>query len=520
MDDSEHKTKEKKSRSVFFNSCVFFLILVLLNVIVQPFRLRLDLTKNKLYTLSDYSKNVLSHLDDILTIEVYISEKLPPNILSLHRQVMDLLKEYEVYSSGKLQIKLYRSDSSVEEQMKLSAAGIPKIQMNVIEKDQLQTINAHSGILLLYDAKKEVIPIVLGMDTLEYDLTFAITKLIRKTVPKIGIWVGDKEKFLKENNEIKHALDKQYEVVIHNYNESKLFENDLSVLIVYSPEGLTEDKRFFIDQFIMKGGRLICLIDRVKVDQTLTSKLLETGMEDQLNFYGVKTHSNVILDRLFSFATFFNGHIRYTVPYPLWPKLVQDNFDKDAPMFKGLESIVFPWAGSLSISSDKPDNIEAKILARSSKNSWEMRSDFNFNPQQKFSANSYQSFPMFISLEGRFDSYFKDKEAYYLKEGFLPSAKKDAVILLTGSSWFISDDMTYQFPNNEVFFLNMIDSVVLDKDVFGIPDRINFDFPIKVLSDKHRIMIKWLVTLSSSIFVILYGLFRYLSFKVDLVRRD
>ena len=119
---------------------IFLGVLFFLNLFGQYFNLRLDLTKYHLYTLSNYTKSLLKSFDDIVSLQVYTSAKLPTQFSNINQQIQDLLDEVRTYSQGKIKIEYITPDPSRDEK-KLQQLGIQKAQMNIVEKDKLQTAN-------------------------------------------------------------------------------------------------------------------------------------------------------------------------------------------------------------------------------------------------------------------------------------------------------------------------------------------------------------------------------------------
>jgi ABC-type uncharacterized transport system involved in gliding motility auxiliary subunit len=143
-------------------------ILVALNVISTKLFVRADLTESKEFTVSRSSKQILRKLDDIVNVKVFFSKKLPPQLATMEQQLTDLLKEYQVYSGGKVKVRFIDPASKPELAREAQSMGIPQLQMNLLEKDQYQITNVYLGIGVQYGDKTQAIPVIDDVSSLEY----------------------------------------------------------------------------------------------------------------------------------------------------------------------------------------------------------------------------------------------------------------------------------------------------------------------------------------------------------------
>ena len=135
-------------------------IIAVLNFFFLRHFYRIDLTQDKRYTLTPATKEVLGNLDDLVTIKLYFSGKLPPYLVTLRRDVVDILDEFQAYAGNNISIEFIDPTDNPALQQELRFMGIPQIQLNIIEKDQAQLTNVYLGLALFYADKKEVIPFI------------------------------------------------------------------------------------------------------------------------------------------------------------------------------------------------------------------------------------------------------------------------------------------------------------------------------------------------------------------------
>ena len=148
-------------------------IVLAINFLSKRFFNRLDLTENKMYTISKSTKKKLKELDDVVRIAAYFS-KSPVQVSRIRGEVKDKLDEYDAFGSGNLKIDFLPIGDDEDFKQNLRFMGIPEVQVNVREKDKIEVANVYMGIAILYEDKKEVIPVIQNTSSLEYDLTSAI----------------------------------------------------------------------------------------------------------------------------------------------------------------------------------------------------------------------------------------------------------------------------------------------------------------------------------------------------------
>jgi gliding-associated putative ABC transporter substrate-binding component GldG len=507
---------------------LLFAILTLVNFLSLDSFVRLDLTQNKEFTISAASRNLLGNLPDPLNIKVYFSRNLPPYLVGIQRRVQDLLDEYRAYSGGKLRVEFIDPDSDPKIEQRLMQLGIPKVQLNIIQKDKAQVQSAYLGLAIMYEDKNEVIPVVQRIDNLEYDLTTRISKLTNPETKTIGFLSGHQEQNIYKNySEIRQALEKRYTVTTVETAPGEPVPQEIDTLVVAKPEGLSERDKYELDQFFMRGGKLVLLLDWVKLGENLRTSAIDTQMEDLLGHYGVKLTHDLVLDGRFNApATFSAGFFSFQVPYPYWVRVVKSGLATDHPALQGLETVVFPWTSSLTLLEDKLQEHEVIKLASSSPYSWNRVSRyFNLNPQQRFVAPAkLDSHLLAVVINGKFSSFYADKEipriadeAEQAGEELKVEVKEeretirqspDNQLVVISNSRLLANKFVRQFGGNALFFLNLIDWLNVGPELIKIRARMVKDYPLKEISDRQKAYIKYANSVGIALLVVVFGLVR------------
>ena len=172
----------------YIKLCIYLVVIVLINVAGMTLFFRLDLTQNKIYSISEASKRVVSTLSEPLTIDVFFTKDLPAPHNNTERYLHDLLEEYAIHANKYFNYRFYDVSSESEgtnakaqENQKLANDyGIHPVQIQVFEQDEVKFKKAYMGLVLIHGDMVERIPTITSIDGLEYKLTTAIQKLNNK----------------------------------------------------------------------------------------------------------------------------------------------------------------------------------------------------------------------------------------------------------------------------------------------------------------------------------------------------
>ncbi len=190
----KHKIRIKKfSKYIKFTAYLFAVIL--LNMAGMTLFARIDLTANKIYSLSKASTEAVKNLSEPLTIHVFFTRNLPAPHNSVERYLHDLLGEYGAVAGKKFSYRFHdvspddsRSQSSSVENQKLAENyGVYPVQIQAIENDEIKFQKAYMGLVLIHGDLVERIPAIATTDGLEYQITTAIQKLGNKVSVLLGL---------------------------------------------------------------------------------------------------------------------------------------------------------------------------------------------------------------------------------------------------------------------------------------------------------------------------------------------
>ncbi len=175
----------KKNLDTILRIVLYLAVVILLNVAANSLVFRIDLTQNKIYTLSDASKNAVATLQEPLTIKVFFSQNMPAPYNNIEQQVRDLLEEYAHWGNEFFNYSFYSMGTeegadpellSEYEEMARSYFIVP-IKIEKVEKDEVKLVRAYMGLAFLHGDLLETIPAVTSPDRLEFTITQTIRTL-------------------------------------------------------------------------------------------------------------------------------------------------------------------------------------------------------------------------------------------------------------------------------------------------------------------------------------------------------
>ena len=507
--------------SVFISALIILCILIVVNYLSSLYFTRADLTEDKEFTISDPTKTVLAALEDLVTIQLYFSKELPTYVMPLRTQVEDLLDEYEAYSGGNLQVEYIDPEGDPELKQKMQFMGIPPVQLNVIQKDKAEIVTVYLGLAILYENKKEVIPVIQSTGNLEYQLTSGISKVTISEVKSVGLLPLSEGMTVEEGfSQLKEALQKLYDVKDIDLNSPRGLDKVDTLLILGSKE-LSDWEKFQIDQAVMGGANAIFMTDMIVRERgKLGASPAKSNVNDLLENYGFRVNENLVLDRSCEMAAFSSGRfMQFRLPYPFWVKVGPRGLSENSPAVKQLSSVIFPWTSSVDVIAGEDSAVKYDALARSSEASWLQTGEYDLSPQQKFARTASGSYELAVQGSGVFESLFAgqeapkpdDKEAakYARKDQKVVEESQPTKIVVMGGSFLINDEFLSRYRKNDLFVQNLIDVMTLGQGLVDIRTRGAAERALEEVSEGGKAWIKFGNMLGIPALVAIFGLARY-----------
>lgn len=343
--------------------------------------LRLDLTEDGLFTLSQGTKNILSRInvDEPVTIKFYSTndDRVMPNILKPHaRSIEDLLLEYEKQSNGSVSLEVIHPNPDTDDEDKAKDDEIRGMQVNQ-EGDQI-----YLGLTVQCLDRKEVLPFLNPEDAtaFEYDVSRAIAKVIKPTKTVIGLMsampIGGvpsmpfQQQRGPEAWAIVQQLRADYEVREVPMTTDKI-DSDITVLLVVHPADISKTVEFAIDQYLLGGGNVVAFVDpQSLLAQAMSSQpnpmtgqpgsMINTSSDlpDLFKAWGISYQKDMVLADMN-----YKGNLQGRL-MPTALQLPGKAINQDDRVTSGLQAFTLINAGVLNI--DRKEGLDVITLASSS----------------------------------------------------------------------------------------------------------------------------------------------------------
>lgn len=444
---------------------------------------RWDLTDSRLYTLSPASRQILRNLDDVVTLKLFASSDLPPQVALTKRDVRDLLNDYRRASRGNVRVAIRAPDKEEAAREEAASLGIPPVQFNVLREDQFQVTQGYLGIAVQYADASEIVPFVRNLADLEYRLTSYIHALTARDTPQVGFLAGHGEKSgFREYGTWRREMQGRYVVTDVRLPDDSAALRELDVLVVAGPtQEIPDSVRAQVRAFLEGGGSGLFLIDRVTVNpQFLQAMPNPFSFADFVERYGARVAPGLVYDlRSNETVTFGGGFVSVIVPYPFWVRALP----LESPMTRDLQSVVLPWASAVEPTDTA--RFDFRPIWSTSAFASREAGPLNLDPQRDFrraSVDDLADHVLAASVRPKGDRGAGGEAA-----GPAPAWR----IVVVGDSDFLTDQFARSAPENVAFAVNAVDWLAEEEALIGIRSRAVGPRALVFSSDFERNAIKW-----------------------------
>lgn len=372
-----------------------------INYIASVFHARVDLTREKRYTLSKATKTMLANLDEPVTIDVFLKGDFPAGFKKLANSVQEFLQECKDDSKGMLQFNFSDplknlSDSNAARLMDSldyfydisryvlqapSKVGDELKQKIVLPGAVIHYRDTTIGVDLLKGARnygtdpEQLAALYNDVEaTLEYKFASAIQKATSREKPLVGYALGNGEGWGYNVNDAVRTLIKDYRFDTVNIRQLKFIPAAFNTLVILKPTiPFTDEDKFKIDQYVMRGGKVFWMVDNMYAEfdslyksNGFTAYDRGLNLEDLLFRYGVRLNQNLLqdmqCDKLGQISGDPNNPQTRLVDWPFFPILNGTNH----PISKNLDGVRAMFPNTLD--TVRADGIKKTFLLRSSAN--------------------------------------------------------------------------------------------------------------------------------------------------------
>ena len=422
---------------------IFFISVLVIVCISLFYHFRIDLTSDKRYSISDQTKNLMTKIDGNLKVTVYLDGDLNPGFQRLKKSTGELLDELSVYTDKSIEINYQNPSiaSSQEQREKkyaeLETAGFTATAVYEHDKEgkSIQKV-IFPWIEISYKGKK--VPVCLlknirgnsgeenlniSIENLEFEITDGIRRVVNTEVSKIAFMEGHGELTEPETYDISKSLSRYFQIDRGVLGTNAAVLDNYKVIIIAKPtKSFSESDKFIIDQYIMRGGRVLWLLDGVRVSKENLSVSglspvmeLDVNLSDQLFRYGVRINPVLLQDVQCS-----------SVPVNIAPSGATPQFEPspwyfaplllaspEHPVTRNITEVRSEFCSGIDVVGDNK-KVNYSVLLATSDNTHILGTPTTIDLSQKLKPTDKSYFnvgyvPVAMAMEGVFESNFANR---------------------------------------------------------------------------------------------------------------
>ncbi len=533
-------------------------ILLLANFISSFLFTRFDLTEDRRFTLSEQSKNLVGNLKDIVYIKVYLEGDFSPGFSRLRNSTKELLDELRIYSKGNLEYEFIDPSANPDEKERknlfaqLYQKGIQPTTVEERTKEGIQRTFIFPGALVSY-ANIEMPALLLksqlglspeqmlnnSIQNLEFEFCNVIRKVTNPSRPAIAFLEGHGELDTSRLADLAGELKASYELkrVVINGRLDAL--KNFKALVIAKPEIEFDEKdKFIIDQFVMKGGKVLWLVDPMIASMDslqqrgeMMALARDLKIEDMLFRYGARVNYDLLQDLLSSLIPVVTGMVgdqakQQLLPWYYFPVMTPQS---KHPVVNNLNAIKGQFVSS--IDPIDVEGIKHTVLLTTSQYSKIVPAPvrvslglMQYKPDPKMFPLRYV--PVAMLVEGRFTSLYKNRIPPAIAEdkdiGFRESSDSSAMVIISDGDIARNDiykgnpvplgfdRYTNTSYGNKSFLLNIIDYLCDDSGLMAIRNKeIRLRQIDPSVLEADTLALRWLNVSLPLLFVTIFGMLKF-----------
>ncbi len=501
-------------------------VLITLNLVLRPMRIRVDVTEDKLYTLSDGTKQLLGELGRDVTLKFYFSrsnDRLPVPMKNFASRCRDLLTEYESRSGGYLVVEEYDPRPDSEEEEWAQRYGLQSQSLDMFGMGG----SLYFGIVAVSGNREAAIPL-LAQSTeprLEYLLTRLVSEVASGKSAKIGLISALPVSGSPQMNPymtpqggggkwaVLSEIERQYDVEAIAKDTTDIPE-DINVLVVIHPAAIPNDTLYAIDQFVLHGGHLLAFTDPMSIaaHESVDPQQIQMGMplppeSSDLNrltsAWGIEMVPGMLASDE-SAASMLNAGGGQVQRNAAWLSLRTVHINREDIVTGSLSDLMLPFAGSFEGSVS--NGLEKTELLFTADDGF-MIDTFAARSGNFDIPAARKRISLAVRLVGIFPTAFPDgkpSEGEDAEEKGLEKSEKPSVVILVADTDMLANRFATQSMNlfgqsliqprndNLAFAVNMVEQLCGSDALIGLRSRNSFARPFdRVVDMEKEAAFKW-----------------------------
>ena len=467
--------RERKGHRQFFAASVVLMLAIGLafNWIIAGSSLaRFDLTEDKIYTVSEATKKILSNLKVPVQVKLYVTpkDKMPTGMKNLEQDIMDKLQEMDLASGHFIDFKAIHmeasnviqavrdsqngeekdeKDEAIEKRM--LDKGVQPFSVQALEEDQVTSKLVYSSIGVAYkDREEEILPQVMpqNLDQLEYRLINVIYKLTRDKKTKVAMVAPMQD--VKINPQMAQLLmqmgrpvprtedpyqylqkileHEKYDVARVKLSARERLPEEYDTLVVINPKEFNDRQKYEIARALHQGKNVVMAVQtnewnyEVKRGTVAISRReVKPGTNDILKEYGVEVDEDILMDKNHQaltlndpsnpLAALVGGGLTLNLPHQIL--VAQQNMNQNVSITDQISDLFYLWGSALKVNKEKVKELklETTELFTTTEEAWTVPASFELT-QGSFDPPSagLKKYPLAMMIEGQFPLGYAKKE--------------------------------------------------------------------------------------------------------------
>ncbi len=509
------KNRIVSTTGVVLASCLFISVVILANTALTTWRI--DLTENKLFTLSDGTRNILKNLEEPIQFDFYFSRKGMvdfPLLANYGSRVRDMLEEYAAYADGKLILNIIEPETFSDTEDQAVASGLRTVSANATsDRVYFGLVGTNSTddekVIPFFQSNREA--------ALEYDLTKMIYNLAYPEKRVVGVVSQLPIMGVENDNQqpawtVVNALKEFFEVQDLG-TRLETIDDKVDVLLIVHPKDLTYRTRFAIDQYLLRGGKALLFLDPLAEQDRSTPDeanpqvipRLDSYLPGLLGAWGLKmADQKIVGDIKAAMRVQANSPRGMTeIDYLPWLRLSADNFNPDDFSSSELNLIHMGTVGAIEVAEDKGLTL-TPLIQTSTKSTLLERDLILFQRDPTVILNNFKSedrkMLLATRVQGKVNTAFPDgmpsdeedgeavKDQSFVSEGELNVIIVSDTDILADHFWVRNQNMFgVQVPqpiaSNGDFVINSVENLAGNTDLISLRGRGKYARPFTLVEE-------------------------------------
>lgn len=369
MNVSSYKT------GLILNIAIGLAVMLLLLQVTSRYSVRLDLTEEKRYTIGEPTKNLLRRLESDVLVEVYLAGEMPSGFVRFQNAIRETLEEFGVYAAINFDYKFIDPAQAQSQRARnqffqgLIDQGLQPSSINYTKDGNTSQKYVFPGAIIFYQGREIAVNLLAGsraaaveeiinqsIEGLEYSFANALQQLTETSRKRVGLITGHSEPDSLQLAALTNLVLTKYDLYKLNLPKRTSPITGYDLLLVTKPtQPFSEQEKYLLDQYIMKGGKVAFFLDALKVNMNEASGdgtvavPYETNLNDLLFKYGVRINQNYVTDLNCGDFPVVAGNIGdqpqiSMLPWPYFP--IISNYGPH-PVVKGMDAVLLRFASTI-----------------------------------------------------------------------------------------------------------------------------------------------------------------------------